>query len=48
MFSPTKSDPLQAASNVHLITWPGLTEQVINKHLKMTPATAMVHMNDPC
>jgi hypothetical protein len=27
------------------ITWPGLTEEVINKHLKLTPATAMGHMN---
>jgi hypothetical protein len=32
-------------TNGHLITWPGLTEQAINKHLKMTPATAMGHMN---
>jgi hypothetical protein len=45
MFSPTKSDVLQAINNGHLITWPGLTEQAINKHLKMTPATAMGHMN---
>jgi hypothetical protein len=30
---------------VHLTTWPGLTEDAINKHLKMTPATAMGHMN---
>jgi hypothetical protein len=28
-----------------LITWPGLTEEAIHKHLKMTPATAMGHMN---
>jgi hypothetical protein len=45
MFSPTKSALLQAVKNGHLITWPGLTEQAINKHLKMTPATAMGHMN---
>jgi hypothetical protein len=45
MFSPTKSDLLQAVKNGHLITWPGLTEQAINKHLKMTPVTAMGHMN---
>jgi hypothetical protein len=36
---------LQAVKNGHLTTWPGLTEQAINKHLKMTPATTMVHMN---
>jgi hypothetical protein len=45
IFSPTKSALLQAIKNVHLVTWPGLTEQAINKHLKMTPATAMGHMN---
>jgi hypothetical protein len=45
MFSPTKSDLLQAVKNGHIITWPGLTEQEINKYLKMTPATAMGLMN---
>jgi hypothetical protein len=45
MLSPTKSALLQAVKNGHLITWPGLTEQEINKHLKMTPVTAMGHMN---
>jgi hypothetical protein len=45
MFSPTISALLQAVKNGHLITWPGLTEQAINKHLKMTPATSMGHMN---
>jgi hypothetical protein len=45
MFSPTKSALLQAVKNGHLITWPGLTEQAINKHLKLTPATSMGHMN---
>jgi hypothetical protein len=41
MFSPTQSALLQAVKNGHLITWPGMTEQAINKHLKMTPSTAM-------
>jgi hypothetical protein len=45
MFIPTKSALLQAVKNDHLVTWPGLTEQAIKKHLKMTPATAMGHMN---
>jgi hypothetical protein len=36
---------LQAVKDGHLITWPGLTEHAINKHLKLTPATAMGHMN---
>jgi hypothetical protein len=36
---------LQAVKDGHLITWPGLTEDAINEHLKLTPATAMGHMN---
>jgi hypothetical protein len=36
---------LQAVKDGHLITWPGLTEDAVNKHLKLTPATAMGHMN---
>jgi hypothetical protein len=44
-FSPTKSAMLQAVKDGHLITWLGLTEEAINKHLKLTPATAMGHMN---
>jgi hypothetical protein len=45
LFSPTKSAMLQAVKDGHLITWPGLTEDAINKHLKLMPATAMGHMN---
>jgi hypothetical protein len=45
LFSPTKSAMLQAVKDGHLITWPGLTEDAISKHLKLTPATAMGHMN---
>jgi hypothetical protein len=45
MFSPTKSALLQAVKNGHLVTWLGLTEKAINKHLKLTPATTMGHMN---
>jgi hypothetical protein len=45
LFSTTKSAMLQAVKDRHLITWPGLTEDAINKHLKLTPATAMGHMN---
>jgi hypothetical protein len=36
---------LQAVKDGHLITWPGLTEDAINKHLKLMSATAMGHMN---
>jgi hypothetical protein len=45
MFSPTKSAVLQAVKNGHLVTWPGLTENAINKNIKLTPATTMGHMN---
>jgi hypothetical protein len=45
MFSPTKSAILQAVKNGYLITWSGLTEQAIHKHLKMTPSIAMGHMH---
>jgi hypothetical protein len=45
LFSPTKSAMLKAVKDGHLITWLGLTEDAINTHLKLTPATAMGHMN---
>jgi hypothetical protein len=45
LFSPTKFAMLQAFKDGHLITWHGLTEDAINKHLKLTPATAMGHMH---
>jgi hypothetical protein len=45
LFSPTKSAMLEAVKDGHLITWPGLTAEAVNKHLKLTPATAMGHMN---
>jgi hypothetical protein len=44
LFSPTKAAMLQAVKDGHLVTWPGLTEDAINKHLKLTPATAMGHI----
>jgi hypothetical protein len=48
LFSPTKSALLQAVKDGHLITWPGLTEDAIHKHLKLTPATAKGHVNQKC
>jgi hypothetical protein len=45
LFSPTKSALLQAVKNGHLVTWPGLTEDAIHKHLKLTPAMVMGHTN---
>jgi hypothetical protein len=43
--SPTKSALLQAVKYGHLITWPGLTEDDIHKHLNIKLATALGHMN---
>jgi hypothetical protein len=45
LFSLMKAAMLQAVKDGHLITWPGLTEDAINKHLKLTPASAMGHIN---
>jgi hypothetical protein len=45
LFSPTKYALLQAVKNGHLVTWPGLTEEAIHKHLKLTPATDMGNIN---
>jgi hypothetical protein len=46
MFSPTKAAFIKAVKlGQSCETWPVLTEDAINKHLKMTPATAMGRMN---
>jgi hypothetical protein len=45
MFIPTKSALVKAVKQGHLATWPGLTDDAINTHLKLTPVTAMRHMN---
>jgi hypothetical protein len=45
MSSCTKSDLVHAIKRGHLATWPGLTVEAVNKYLKLTPATAMGHMN---
>jgi hypothetical protein len=45
VFSCTKSSLIHAVKKGHLATWPGLTEDAINKYFKMTPATATGHMN---
>jgi hypothetical protein len=45
LFSTTRAAMLQAVKNGHMITWPDLTEDDINKHLKLMPATAMGNMN---
>jgi hypothetical protein len=45
MFNPTKAAFIKAVKQGHLTTWPGLTEDAINNHLKMAPETAMGRMN---
>jgi hypothetical protein len=45
VFSPKQCTLLQAVKKGNITTWPGLTEQSINKHLNMTPAKAMGHIN---
>jgi hypothetical protein len=45
MFSCTKSSLINAVKKGHLETWLGLTEEATNKHLKMTPVTAMGNIN---
>jgi hypothetical protein len=45
LLSPKKAAILQTVKDGHLLTWPGLTEDTINKHLKLTPAMAMGHLN---
>jgi hypothetical protein len=45
MFSCKKSALVHAIKKGHLTTWPGLTVEAVNTHLKLTPATAMGNMN---
>jgi hypothetical protein len=45
MLSFNKSALIHAVKKGNIATWLGLTEDAINKYLKMTPATAMGHMN---
>jgi hypothetical protein len=45
LFSPTKATMLQAVKDGYLIILPGLMEDAINKHLKLTPAITMGHIN---
>jgi hypothetical protein len=45
IFSPTKAALIKAIKQGNITTWPGLIEDAINNHLKLTPATAMEHMN---
>ena len=44
-FSPVVSTFLHAVKNNHFITWPGLTPQLITKHLTKKIAAAKGHLN---
>jgi hypothetical protein len=44
MSSCKKAAFVHAIKKGHLSTWPGLTVEDVNKHLRLTPATAMGHM----
>jgi hypothetical protein len=41
----TKSALVNAIKRGHLATWPGLTVEAVNKHLKLIPTTSMGRMN---
>jgi hypothetical protein len=45
MFSCAKSALVHSIKKGHMTTWSGLTVEAVNKHLKLTPATTMGHMN---
>ena len=44
-FSPVQSTFVKAIKNKHFKTWPGLTEQLINKHLPTSIATVQGHIH---
>ena len=44
LFSPTKSTLLKALKHNLLPTWPGLTKELIQKHLIKSEATVLGHM----
>jgi hypothetical protein len=44
-FSPVKSTWITAIKNGNFITWPGLTEHDVEKHLSKSTATTKVHLN---
>jgi hypothetical protein len=45
MFSCTRYALVHAIKRGHLATWPGLMVEAVNKHLTLTPGTAMGHMD---
>jgi hypothetical protein len=44
-FSPVKSTWITAIKNGNFTSWPGLTEQAVEKHLSKSTSTTKVHLN---
>ena len=44
LFNPTKDNWLKAIKNDFFDTWYGITYKSVNRHLKLTDATAKGHM----
>jgi hypothetical protein len=44
-FSPVKSTWISAIKNGNLTSWPGLTEQAVEKHLSKSTSTTKGHLN---
>jgi hypothetical protein len=44
-FSPVKSTWITAIKNGHFTSWPGLTEQAVEKHLSKSTSTTKGHLN---
>ena len=45
LFSPVTSTMSESIKNNHLITWPGLSDKLMTKHLPPSLATAKGHQN---
>jgi hypothetical protein len=44
-FRPVKSTWITAIKNGHFTSWPGLTEQAVEKHLSKSTSTTKCHLN---
>jgi hypothetical protein len=44
-FSPVKSTWIKAIKNGNFLSWPGLTEHAVEKHLSKSTATTKGHLN---
>jgi hypothetical protein len=44
-FSPVKSTWITSIKNGHFTSWPGLTEQAVEKHLSKSSSTTKGHLN---